>query len=72
MAATRNRPILVTGTHRSGSTFVGRMIAAHPKVVYVSEPFNPDYYHGQTPVNQWFRHVTAADERQVRPTSTPT
>lgn len=66
MATTRNRPILVTGSHRCGSTFVGHMIAAHPKIEYLAEPFNPDAHRGRTPVTRWFRHVTAADERPVR------
>lgn len=39
-----NRPILVTGSHRSGSTWVGRMISASPEVFYIHEPFNPYYY----------------------------
>ena len=38
------RPILVTGSHRSGSTWVGRMISESPEIVYVHEPFNPFYY----------------------------
>jgi hypothetical protein len=39
-----NNPILVTGSHRSGSTWVGRMIAASQKVVYIHEPFNTNQY----------------------------
>jgi len=39
-----SRPILVTGAHRSGSTWVGRMIARSPAVRYVHEPFNPDAF----------------------------
>ena len=35
------RPILVTGAHRSGTTWVGKMIAASPSIGYVHEPFNP-------------------------------
>jgi len=35
------RPILVTGIHRSGSTWVGQMIGASDEVGYVHEPFNP-------------------------------
>jgi hypothetical protein len=34
------RPILVTGSHRSGSTWVGKMIAESPSVCYIQEPFN--------------------------------
>lgn len=33
-------PILVTGAHRSGTTWVGRMIAESPGIHYVHEPFN--------------------------------
>lgn len=36
----RRRPILVTGSHRSGSTWLGRMLAAADELHYVQEPFN--------------------------------
>jgi hypothetical protein len=35
-------PILVTGTHRSGTTWVGNMISV-PGIWHVHEPFNPKY-----------------------------
>lgn len=60
MVAACNRPILVTGSHRSGTTWVGKMIACHPRIVYFSEPFNPE--RRDLPVRQWFHRVTAADE----------
>lgn len=34
-------PILVTGLHRSGTTWVGRMLAASNAVRYLHEPMNP-------------------------------
>lgn len=34
------RPILVNGSHSSGSTWVGRMISLSPKVGYIGEIFN--------------------------------
>jgi Sulfotransferase family len=34
------KPILVTGAHRSGTTWVGRMLAEAPNVLYIREPFN--------------------------------
>jgi hypothetical protein len=34
------KPILVTGLHRSGKTWLARMIAASPAVAYIPEPFN--------------------------------
>jgi hypothetical protein len=59
------RPILVTGSHRSGSTWVGKMIASHPRVSYVHEPFNPALQPGCPVAHQW-HHVTAADEARFR------
>ncbi|MEM7114006.1 MAG: sulfotransferase [Chloroflexota bacterium] len=57
----RNRPILVTGSHRSGSTWVGQMIARSPEVTYVHEPFNVNpragIYSGQ--FEHWFTYVCA-------------
>jgi len=35
------KSILVTGSHRSGTTWVGKMIAASPSVGYIQEPFFP-------------------------------
>jgi hypothetical protein len=36
-----SKPILVTGSHRSGTTWVGKMIASSPAVGYIQEPFLP-------------------------------
>lgn len=36
----RSGPILVTGSHRSGSTWVGNVLALAPNTGYVHEPFN--------------------------------
>jgi len=40
MTAESTRPILVTGAHRSGTTWTGRMLALAPRVAYLHEPFN--------------------------------
>jgi hypothetical protein len=56
MPASHNRPILVTGSQRSGSTWVGQMLASHPRVVYFWEPFNPMV--PRSPVKYWYHHVT--------------
>ncbi len=58
----KNQPILVTGCHRGGTTWVGKMIAAHPRVLYRFEPFNPD--HHDCPVDHPWHYVTA-DEALV-------
>jgi hypothetical protein len=41
MKKKKNRPILVTGAHRSGTTWVGRMLSAGGETCYIHEPFNP-------------------------------
>lgn len=38
----RNSTILVTGSHRSGSTWVGSILGASREVAYLHEPFNVD------------------------------
>src|SRR5690349_10236845 len=56
------RPILVTGAHRSGSTWVGRMLAEAPGVLYVHEPFSVSDPPGRGVCNvrfaRWFTYVT--------------
>lgn len=37
------RGILITGTHRSGTTWVGKMLSLPENIVYIHEPFNVDY-----------------------------
>lgn len=42
MHARIKRWIFVTGTPRSGTTFVGMMLSAGARIDYIHEPFNPD------------------------------
>lgn len=62
MPSWRNRPILVTGAHRSGTTFVGRMLAVHPRIVYLSEPFNPSTGPTGSPIRYWYHAVTTPEQ----------
>jgi hypothetical protein len=59
-------PILVTGAHRSGTTWVGRMLALAPGVAYVHEPFNPRTPRGRSPAcfDRYFTVVGAENERR--------
>jgi hypothetical protein len=56
------RPILVTGAHRSGTTWAGRVLAASPTPVgYLWEPFNPRHRLGTFPIRfpHYFHYVCA-------------
>ena len=58
------RPILVTGSHRSGSTWVGKVISEANDVVYVHEPFNIDYSLARYGLNleNWFTYICKENE----------
>lgn len=55
------RPILVTGSHRSGTGWVGRILAAssRPTVAYLWEPFSPLHRPGilATRFDLWFTYL---------------
>lgn len=60
------KPILITGSHRSGSTWVGKMLDLSPSVGYVDEPFNPlDHRPGICSVQfaHWFYYITPENEQ---------
>ncbi len=62
-------PILVTGAHRSGTTWVGRMLAANLQTAYISEPLNvlhrPGVY--RIPVENWYQYIKDENEAQYLP-----
>lgn len=47
-------PVLVTGSHRSGTTWVGKTIAKSKKVTFFYEPFGK---HGDTPIDFFYQHL---------------
>ena len=62
-------PILVTGTHRSGTSWVGKMIAADAMTAYISEPLNvlhrPGVFHAK--VNYWYQYICDDNESEFLP-----
>ena len=58
------RPILVTGSHRSGTTWVGRMLTLSGETGYMHEPFNPRRVPGWSGhrIPYWFLYVTEENE----------
>lgn len=63
------RPILVTGAHRSGTTWVGKMLAAEDGVAYISEPLNVLHRRGvfRAPVSRWYTYIMAENEAEYLP-----
>jgi hypothetical protein len=61
--------ILVTGAHRSGTTWVGKMLAADSNVAYVSEPLNVSHRPGvfRAPVKHWYTYINGENENQYLP-----
>lgn len=60
--------ILVTGTHRSGTTWVGRTLSQPPNVALVYEPFNLETtrYNFEYKFDYWFEHVpTSKKYREI-------
>lgn len=60
MIMSLQKPILVTGSHHSGTTWVGKMIDISPSVGYIHEPFNPMHSLGicRASFEQWFYYIT--------------
>lgn len=62
-------PILVTGTHRSGTTWVGKMLAADAQTAYISEPLNvlhrPGVFHTKVP--HWYQYICEENEQEYLP-----
>jgi hypothetical protein len=57
-------PILVTGTHRSGTTWVGKMLAAAVATAYISEPLNVLHRPGvfRARVQHWYPYICDENE----------
>lgn len=64
-----NPPILVTGAHRTGTTWVGKMLAASPQVAYISEPLNVWHRPGvlRAPVAKWYTLIDKTNEASYLP-----
>jgi len=53
------KPILVTGSHKSGTTWVGKMISLSNEIGYIHEPFNPKKVNWRPGLElpYWFCHI---------------
>jgi len=62
-------PILVTGTHRSGTSWVGKMLAADALTAYISEPLNILHRPGvfRAKVSRWYQYICEENEGEFLP-----
>jgi len=62
-------PILVTGTHRSGTTWVGKMLAADAMTAYISEPLNVLHRPGvfRPKIKYWYQYICEDNENEYLP-----
>jgi hypothetical protein len=60
----QTQPILVTGAHRSGTTWVGKMLTASGEAAYISEPLNHLHRPGvlDAPVPYWYFYITESNQ----------
>jgi hypothetical protein len=63
------RPILATGMHRSGTTWLGAMLACDGDLTYIDEPFNVDYAPRVMKgiVRHYYQYVCRENEREFLP-----
>jgi hypothetical protein len=69
MEENKLRPIMVTGAHRSGTTWIGKMLALDPSTAYISEPLNVWHRPGvfRVPINRWYQYICDENEREYLP-----
>lgn len=62
-------PILVTGAHRTGTTWVGKMLCASGEAAYISEPLNVYHRPGvfSARVKHWYTYINRQNEAQYLP-----
>jgi len=53
-----SKSILVTGSHKSGTTWTGKVTAFSTEIGYLFEPFNPNKIPGRARIGMqhWFKY----------------
>jgi len=61
--------ILVTGAHRTGTTWVGKMLAAGGEAAYINEPLNRWHRPGvmHAPIRHWYTYICPDNEGEFLP-----
>lgn len=65
----RQGPVLITGSQRSGTTWVAKVLSHSPNLAFVDEPFNPDYRPARVApkFGLWFRYVCEDNAAEFHP-----
>lgn len=69
ISAKPTAPILVTGAHRTGTTWIGKMLTASGQAAYISEPLNILHRPGvlSAPTRYWYTYLCAENEAEYLP-----
>ena len=63
-----NKSVLVTGSHRSGTTWTGSVIARANNIRYIHEPFNIGIPRKNNPLTYWFEHLNGGTSNHQKTT----
>ncbi|MCK5535978.1 MAG: sulfotransferase domain-containing protein [Bacteroidales bacterium] len=67
----KNKPLLITGSHRSGSTWIGKVIEQSDKFLYLNEPTSPNTIPGSVEsIEYWFQYIKNDDTQIIEDLST--
>lgn len=53
--------IIISGSHRSGTTWVGKVIDESNKIKYIHEPFSPRNMRKDSPIKRWYEYIDSDD-----------
>lgn len=68
---TNNKPLLVTGSHRSGSTWIGKIIERSDEFIYLEEPTSLNNIPGSIEhIQYWFQYIRNKDMDIIKDLST--
>ena len=60
------QPILITGSHRSGTTWIGHIVRQSSKIHYINEPFNIEHPPGRgvfdASFDHWYTYIDSENE----------
>ena len=57
-------PIVISGSPRSGSTWLGKVLSNHPETIYIHEPFNIGIKRDDSPFKYWIEGVFSAQPKE--------